>query len=433
MFLLVLLTAVMLIRPGEVFPDLEGLPIYYWVILVNIVLNFDKVIAQLNARVLLSRPMLCCIFGILFARIMSHLTMMRTYEAREAFEEFSKIIIFYLIYTGVVVSKSRVLTMMKCIALFSVIEVGMAVADYLEYYDFPAIKSVSETFTDPQTGEITVYSRMCGTGLFEDPNDLCMLITVGSSLCFYLMTRQVLSFFWSVPLVFLIYSITLTHSRGGLLSLIAAALAIFVSKYGWRKMFPLILCASPVVLLLGGRQASISTSEGTGQARIQLWSYGFTAIVTEKAPLFGVGFRRYPEYAGLDAHNSFIQTYVETGFFGGTCFFAMFYYSVVNLIRVNRQGDGLIDPDLVRMQPYLMGIIVGVITSMMSLTRERTVVGYLFTGLIECYFLSIAAQVPGFMPRLDRPQFQRILKASAICFIVLYLYTRASARFSGNG
>jgi len=433
MFLLVLLTAVMLIRPGEVFPDLEGLPIYYWVILVNIVFNFDKILAQLSSRVLLTRPMLCSVFGILFARIMSHLTSMRTFEARAALEDFSKIIIFYLIYTGVVVNKSRILTMIKCIAVFSVIEVAMAVADYQGYYDFPAINAVTETFTDPQTGIPTVYARMCGTGLFEDPNDLCMLITVGSSSCLYLMTRKATSFFWCLPLGFLIYAITLTHSRGGLLSLVAATLTIVVARFGWRKMFPLVILAAPAMLLLGGRQGSISTSEGTGQARIQLWSLGFTALSSEKSPLFGVGFRRYPEYAGLDAHNSFVQTYVETGIFGGTCFFAIFYYSVVNLIRINRHTSGAIDPDLVKMQPYLTGIIMGVITSMMSLSRERTVVIYLFTGLIECYFLSVSAQVPGFIPGLDRAQFNRICKASAICFVVLYLYIRASARFSGGG
>ena len=342
MFLLVLLTATMLIRPGEVFPDLEGLPFYLWIIATAILFNFERILKQLQTRSIRSRPMLASMLGILFAGFMSHLLSLRTIDAREYIDLFIRIVVFYLLLTGVVTTKYRLITMLKCVAFFSIIEVGMAVTDYLGYYDFPAIKSVSETYTDPVTHIPHEFMRMCGTGLFADPNDLCMLISVGATLCFYFMTRSFLGIFWAVPLGFLIYAITLTHSRGGLLSLVAAGITIFIAKFGWRKMTPLIVMAVPGIFLLGGRQTAITTGEGTGQSRVQLWSAGFTAIVTERSPCFGIGVNRYAEVAGQVAHNSFVQAYVETGFVGGTCFFALFYYGIVNLYRVKRYGTALV-------------------------------------------------------------------------------------------
>lgn len=422
----------MLIRPGDFIEDLNGLPIYLCVITLAILLNFDKILAQLRWSVIRTRPMLAAVIGVFCSVIMSHVLWIRRFDAQYFGDAFGRIVLFYLLYTGIVTTKPRIKTMMKGIAFFAILEVGMAVADYDGYYDFESINAMSEPFMDSTTGILTVYMRMCGTGLFDDPNDLCMLITVGIMMCLYFMTRNFFGIIWAVPIGFLVYALTLTHSRGGLMALVSAVVAFLVARFGWRKTFPLVLVVVPAILFMGGRQTAITTTEGTGQGRVQLWAYGFSALISERAPFFGIGAGYYAEYAGLVAHNSYVQAYVETGFVGGTCFFTLFYFGIRNLVSIKKFGADIVDPELLQIQPYLIGMMTGVAVSMMSLTRNLVVPVYLFCGLTECYLNVIAGQFPFLVPQLDKPQIKKIVRASAIAFVSLYLYTRLNARFGGG-
>ena len=63
---------------------------------------------------------------------------------------------------------------------------------------------------------------------------------------------------------------------------------------------------------------SISADEGTGQARIQLWSDGL--MFFQQSPLFGIGMENYRQFSRHVAHNSFIHCFAELGLLGGTLF-----------------------------------------------------------------------------------------------------------------
>lgn len=432
MFLLVLLTFVMLIRPGELSPDFATLPIYLMVILVTIAANLETLLAQLRSEVIYDRAVLAAVFGVLVCGCMSHMTSLRIYFVRMFFDEFVRIVIFYMLLTGVVKTESRLMTMMMWVAIFSVIEVGMAVADYDGYYDFPAITHVDENFTDPATGVQVKYVRMCGSGLFADPNDICGLIVVAVTLSLYFLLAGFSGIFWAIPIGFMFYGLTLTHSRGGLMALMVAVFAVMLSRFGWKKMMPLTLIAVPAILALGGRQTSIDTSSGTGQDRIQLWVYGFQGLISNRAPLFGTGVGTYAEFTGgLHAHNSFIQAYVESGYIGGTCFFAMFHYPMISLLKLRKLPAGAISPELARLGDFLIGMLSGTAVSMMSLTRNLSVPIYLFIGLIDSYIQIVRSEVPNFLPVPDSAYVKRLFRDSFIFLAILYTYSRFSVRFGG--
>src|SRR5437899_3595126 len=61
-------------------------------------------------------------------------------------------------------------------------------------------------------------------------------------------------------------------------------MALICCRFNWRTTIPLAaLTVAALLLLFGGRQTSLSASEGTGQDRIQLWSEAL--MLFREAPL----------------------------------------------------------------------------------------------------------------------------------------------------
>src|SRR5689334_11470998 len=61
--LFLLLNAVLILRPADIVPELEGLPIYNVVILSCLVASLPAVLYQLRPGVLAQRPITVCVFG----------------------------------------------------------------------------------------------------------------------------------------------------------------------------------------------------------------------------------------------------------------------------------------------------------------------------------------------------------------------------------
>jgi O-antigen ligase len=173
------------------------------------------------------------------------------------------------------------------------------------------------------------------------------------------------------------YALTLTHSRGGFLGMLAAVVVFIWVRLGWRRGVPIASVALPVMFFVfAGRQTELAVGEGTEQERIQLWSNGLTLF--RQAPVFGIGYGRFVEEVEKVAHNSFVHTFAELGFFGGTIFLGAFAVAFRSVQRVGAGHDGSMDPDLARLRPYLLAIIAGYAVGMMSLSRAYVVPTYRF-------------------------------------------------------
>ena len=71
---------------------------------------------------------------------------------------------------------------------------------------------------------------------------------------------------------------------------------------------------------------SISSDEGTGQARIQLWSDGLD--IFRYSPVIGIGMDNYRQFSNHVAHQSFIHCFTELGLIGGTLFLGAFFLAL---------------------------------------------------------------------------------------------------------
>ncbi len=106
-------------------------------------------------------------------------------------------------------------------------------------------------------------------------------------------------------------------------------------------------------------------------------------------PLFGVGQGMLPEYTRLVAHNSYVHAFAELGIYGGTLFVGAFYLAISELRKLKSRVDLVPDLELQRLRPYLLGIVAGYGTGILTLSRVYIVPTYMVLGLAAA-FIEIA-------------------------------------------
>jgi hypothetical protein len=181
--------------------------------------------------------------------------------------------------------------------------------------------------------------------------------------------------------------------------------------------------------LIGGRQTEVDLDDGTGHDRFLLWREGFDAIKSLDF-FFGIGQSTYADEVGLVAHNSFIHAYVELGVIGGTMFFGCFFFAGYQLYRMVRIPDPISNPELLRMRPIMVALLVGWATALFSLSRCYVVPTYLVFGICAAYSNLVWIHTNSGEPLViwNRGHLLRLYSASAATFAGLYLLTAYMTR-----
>jgi putative inorganic carbon (HCO3(-)) transporter len=330
-FLLILLTAIYLIRPGDWLPSLSSVPMFQIVILSCLAISFEQWSKKLSLESLRNNPITLCVLGLLVTAFISQL-LNAPGEIATAFG-FSKACVFYLLIISIVNSEPRLRSYLQWLA---VIVLGLA---------FLMIKG--------QEGAINIggemvevvakksYRAQAVGGKNFDPNDTAAILVLGVliSAHFVISSRGIVRrVLWGMSAAITMSGLLLTDSRGGFMALCLGVAAYVFARWGWKGL-AVGLCLLPVVAvrLASSRMFEAgAVAQGTGQARVQLWHSGFT-IFTHN-PLFGIGPDQFTNVVGKASHNSFIQSYAELGFAGGTFFVGAFYFAVVGMYRRVR-GD----------------------------------------------------------------------------------------------
>lgn len=172
------------------------------------------------------------------------------------------------------------------------------------------------------SGDLAIY-RLRGLGVLNDPNDLAQ---------FFVMILPLLWLRWSknqaanlaftlVPAGLLLYGIYLTHSRGGMIAVVAVLL------FGFRRKLGLIGSGIlTAVALVGMVTLNVSGNRGMTEddgGRVAAWATGLE--VFKAHPLLGVGVGNFGNYnsTGLTAHNSYVLGLAESGFTGYFCWIGL--------------------------------------------------------------------------------------------------------------
>jgi O-antigen ligase len=286
----------------------------------------------------------------------------------------------------------------------------------------------------PEGGDVEVLARLCSTGLFNDPNDLCLILIFASIACLYLAAEERghlrrLSYY--LPVGVFLYALSRTQSRGGFLALLAGIVSLFLSRFGVRRAIPFVLVIVPAMFIFfGGRQTRIDTSRGTSAERIQLWAEGLSLFRSH--PVFGIGMGHYQQEFGLVAHNSFVHCYVELGMLGGTLFVGAFYFGFRGLRRLQSRDILILDESMRRLRPFLLAMLAAYITGYMSLSRAYVEPTYLVFGLVAAYLRVVPTHPPGPLVKFDRRTAGHLVLCSIAVLIGLSIVVRFTVNWSGS-
>jgi O-antigen ligase len=213
------------------------------------------------------------------------------------------------------------------------------------------------------TGQAQIEGSRAGfVGLLGDPNDLalCLLMGMPFLATASMQVRGPTRWIYRILLVAVVAGIVSTQSRGGFLGMGAAGFILLREKVRSRALQFGILAVGMAALMAvsGMSKRSSGGGEGDGidesaQGRLDAWKAGMR--MAKARPLLGVGYDRfadnYPTYVTnaviwgkLEAHNSFVKAFAETGILGFVPFMAMVVLSFRSAARLRRRRDELEDP-----------------------------------------------------------------------------------------
>lgn len=455
-YLLFLLANVALfVRPAELVPALGNVQVYFPLIFAAAAANLSGLNAQLSRGMLVRQPVHVCVLTLIVAVPLSHLTAtMHLSAAWQGAVQMLKFAVYYLMLTSVIHSPARLRRLMLVIAVCATVLVGVCIVDFARFqqrwsnvdevlaqlaedrlvpYDQRVLFHAVEIHGTDELGDVTVRYRMRGLGIFSDPNDVALLITVAGTIAFYFLTDRSLGavrWLWWIPLAILAYGYVQTQSRGGLLAIAAAGTVWLAVRYGGTVavgLGVLGLLAAPVAL---GRAGDLDISSGSGQERIQLWSDGLVALKSVGF-MFGIGQGQIVDLTGLVAHNSYIHAFVELGLLGGTAFLGCFFFPAWGLYRLRRDLTHLVHPELRRMLPFVAAILAAWCVGMLSLSLCYSPATYMAAGLGAAYVHQAGVYRPS--PRPVVPLNWLTTQRLAVCSLGLlaasFVFVKVFARF----
>ncbi|MBI3406897.1 MAG: O-antigen ligase family protein [Planctomycetes bacterium] len=481
-FLFLLVNAMLFLRPGEVVQELAGAQIYLVFIVACFILSLPVILNLAGRRFPDTPPIVLCVLALLPAILLSHLSHMNQEQAALNGFDFFKVLIYFILFLCLVTTTSRLRRFLYWtgilsggLALLAVVQFSSAVAmpEPAPNNDQPGPKetmhgyAVKEQTWDPEAQRTIEVLRLCGTGLFNDPNDLGLVLVTCVPLCLYWLTDRRHGLFkpiWIAMLGLFAYALMLTHSRGSFLALLAGLGTLFYARFGKRNTVILGMIALPALLVLfAGRMTNISTDEGSGKTRIQLWSDGL--VLFQEAPLFGIGMEEYRNRATHVAHNSFLHCFTELGVGGGTLFLGAFYLAVRGLWQLHRErslapeagwdrrpagldrrdacstaqskADTALsslsyeeDAELLRLHPYLLSMLVTYTVGILFLSRSYVVPTYSMLALVVVYLRMRSGAEPWRLPAWPRFPFVRLAGVSMAFLVATYVFVRMFVRWS---
>ena len=430
--LLLLAHASMFLRPSELFPSVAELP-FFQIFIVGALLSALPVLGQqLSSRSLRSNPGVLCVVAFLPAIMLSRAVYGNMVEALSGATDFAKVLVYFVLLVGLLNTTGRIRQFFQ-ITIFLIL--GMATFATLRYYGVLDLTGITvlergDGGVDPETGKNIVFQQLQASGVFSDPNDLALVLVTAilGSMHFVSESRSRLGQMgWGLMGLLLAFPFALTRSRGGFLSLLAGGMVWLVVRFGWRKALWIGLLAGPVLLVaFGGRQTNINLSDenDTAHGRVELWRDGI--YMFRSAPVFGIGYGHFGDEGGLVAHNSYIHSYAELGFVGGTLFMGAFLLPMVVCRRMGRcEGIG---SDLQRLRPCMMAVLVAYGVGLFSLSRPYVCTTYMPLGMLMAFCALGRADDPSVVPRWNGSLSRFILASSVKWIIFLYIFVHFAVK-----
>jgi O-antigen ligase len=422
--LLLLAVSALLIRPADLLPALGGAPIYESLVVACMVAALPRLVEQLTLRSLRENSITAFVLLMIPAVMLSHLAHLDIYGARVGGVTVAKGCLLFLLVVGLVNSPGRLRCILWVVATCVLFEAFLAILQYRGMLHLAALQNIVQTTYNSETGQPTVLIRLCGIGLFNDPNDFSLVLVVAMVLCVYGLDQPQLGrarFLFLGPLAILGYALFLTHSRGGVIAATGAMLVFLPARFGWRNTLPLACLLVPVLILsFWGRatHVDITNPEDTFQTRLELWNGSLDQFC--RAPLFGIGQGALLDELGQVSHNSYLHAYTEMGLLGGTAFVGAFYLILRGLKASEATGENA----LRRLQPYMLALFAGYVVGLLSLSRCYNVPTQFILALGTAYLVIVGRSGANVIRRFDAACARRVSAVGLLFLLAVYVFLR---------
>jgi O-antigen ligase len=187
------------------------------------------------------------------------------------------------------------------------------------------------------------FFRIRGATFLNDPNDLAQFLVALVPCVFFFWVkgrsfRNLMLVY--LPVSVLLFGMYLTHSRGGMIALMAAAVVAGRRKFGLMRSVVLGVILF-VGLSVGGFSGGRDVSTDAGEDRMDAWAAGLQMI--RQHPFKGVGIGRFTDFHEITAHNTVILCAAELGL-PGFFFWVLFVLPSVRETYVGSEGGRLKKP-----------------------------------------------------------------------------------------
>ncbi len=314
-------------RPQEwLFPWLYGWPLLDAVVYIAVLALFIEV-QQGTVRSPRRAPQVFLLVGLWGAAIISQVV--HTYFAGmvDSMIEVFKYCFFTLLLFCVVDRPQRlraiavVFVAMACVMAFHAImqqRVGVGFAG-------------ARPIWVPSIGGRPPYLRSRFFGIFADPNDLAQMLVTAMPLALAIPRRLTTFRFIGCAgvIAFLYLGYETTHSRGGMVALMAT-IGLSIVMLLPVRWTPQLVAAGLALGLFACVTRSGALLDASARERLEFWGYGNQAF--KRNLVFGIGYNMFWVVGGgRPAHNAFVTCYTELGLVG--------YWMWYNLLQLGVLGS----------------------------------------------------------------------------------------------
>ncbi len=411
-----LVNALLFIRPQEIAPELEKVPLYYFAVLTCLCFSISSLIKVAFEGPILKHPTVVLSLLMLFFAGISLAANRELGIAVEEEFEFVKIMVYFGLFLAIVRTPGRLKGVIACVIACMTVTAIMGILNFYGIIEL-GVKIQETLVANRETWTEEALRRLRFSGILHDPNEVAIFLGMLTFLCaFYLTDKRAgaARLLWLFPMAVFLFSIYLTRSRGGLLSLFAG-MGVF-AVYGFRKndvsaaltgasrpprvpvkgLLFLGLCVPLLLFAYGGRQTDVSGDSTTVETRFGLWSDWLQEF--RGSPLIGIGPNVISqemiaqatgnfEYTGKHcAHNSYLQPFADLGFFGGICFLGAVGFALLTMHRFAYGSTFIYNTDLSRLQPYLMASLSCFAVGFLTLTLNYILPTFFVLALPVAYY-----------------------------------------------
>jgi O-antigen ligase len=276
----------------------------------------------------------------------------------------------------------------------------------------------------------SVGLRVRYRGVLADPNELSLALGVALPFAFALFERKRNA----TRMALLVLSLGMiglctvySQSRGGQLVFMSVLGTYFVKRYGWKGMVLGVIAAAPM-LLFGGRKGE--EAEGSSTERLECWFTG--CMLWRASPIWGVGKGMFNEYHFLTAHNAYVLAPAELGIIGMWLWTSILYLSVkIPVAVLRRRAVAPADGAAAAMAPVartwalaLLAAMGGMCVGIFFLSFCYHYVLWIYFGLCGALFAAVKTHDPTFEVKITLRELILIAMADLALIQVIYLYTK---------